>query len=95
MKPGETKNSRPVVAKQSFRAKLSETWFYELLGLLSGLLSLAATVALLRMHDGQRVPDWPVTLNFLLSLLGNVGFTGTLFAVHAAVAQLKWSVQCF
>ncbi|KAK4228058.1 hypothetical protein QBC38DRAFT_362690, partial [Podospora fimiseda] len=66
------------------------TWLFEFLGFIAGLRSLAATVALLKRHEGQRVPDWPVSLNFILSLLANVSFAGTLFAVHAAVSQLKW-----
>ncbi|KAK4450596.1 hypothetical protein QBC34DRAFT_461226 [Podospora aff. communis PSN243] len=86
----EKRSHEPIVAKQSLWAKLSDAWFYELFGFLAGLVSLVATAVLLRAYDGQRLPDRPVTLNFALSLLGNIGFTGTLFSVHAAVAQMKW-----
>ncbi|KAK3386084.1 hypothetical protein B0H63DRAFT_191903 [Podospora didyma] len=76
--------------KKSAWARLNETWIWEFFGFLIAAGCLAATVLLLRLYDRKLVPTWPVTLNFVLSLLGNVGFAGTLFGVHAAVAQLKW-----
>ena len=78
------------VAQKSLWAKICQTWILESTGFLVAFLCLAATAAMLRMYDNQVVPGWPVTLNFVLSLFGNVGFAGTLFGVHAAVAQLKW-----
>ena len=87
----DSRNNGPrIVAKKSLWVKLCQTWTFELVGFLAGLASIVATIALLRVYDGEIVPDWPVTLDLALSLLANVGFTGTLFAVHAAVAQLKW-----
>lgn len=71
-------------------AALTQTWALEIAGFLTALACLAATVALLRIHDNELVPSWPITLNFILSLLGNVGFATTIFGVHAAVAQHKW-----
>jgi hypothetical protein len=71
-------------------AKLTQTWTFEFAGFVTALLCLAATGSLLRIYDNQLVPEWPVTLNFVLSLLGNVAFASTLFGVHASVAQFKW-----
>ena len=86
---GVGKNSGYGGAKTPW-SKLNQTWFWEFGGFLLALLCLAATVALLCVYDNQLVPRWPVTLNVALSLLGNIAFTGTLFSVHAALAQFKW-----
>ncbi|KAK4669885.1 uncharacterized protein QC763_206930 [Podospora pseudopauciseta] len=76
--------------KKSIWAKLSQTCIFEFLGFLASFLCIGATATLLRWYDNQLAPDWPVTLNFVLSLLGNVGFAGTIFGVQATIAQLKW-----
>ncbi|KAK4149658.1 hypothetical protein C8A00DRAFT_18683 [Chaetomidium leptoderma] len=70
--------------------KLTQTWTLEIGGFVAALLCLAATGALLWVYDNQLVPQWPVTLNSILSLLGNVAFASTLFGVHASVAQSQW-----
>ena len=69
---------------------LTETWALELAGFLVGLGSIAAIAIILRGYDGQRIPEWPLTINVVLSLIGNVGFAGTMFGIHSVVAQLKW-----
>jgi len=79
-----------VGVKKTALAKLNQSWIFEIAGFLIAFLCLAATVALLQAYDNEVVPSWPVTPNFVLSLLANVGFTGTLLGVHAAVQQLKW-----
>lgn len=76
--------------KKSIWTKLSQTWIFEFLGFLASLLCIGATATVLRWYDNQLAPDWPVTLNFVLSLLGNVGFAGTIFGVQATIAQLKY-----
>ncbi|KAL2140154.1 hypothetical protein VTI28DRAFT_4203 [Corynascus sepedonium] len=70
--------------------KLTQTWTLEFCGFVAALLCLGCTVALLWVYDNELVPEWPVTLNFVLSLLGNIAFASTLFGVHASVAQSKW-----
>ncbi len=80
----------PGVSNKSTWAKLTETWTLECGGVVAALACLAATGALLLRYDNQLVPHWVVTLNFVLYLLGNVAFAGTLFGVHASVAQSKW-----
>jgi hypothetical protein len=75
---------------KSLWSKLNQTWAWEFGGFFLSLLCLAATVALLAVYNNQLVPTWPITLNVILSLLGNIAFTGTLFGVHAALAQSKW-----
>ena len=82
--------SRTRGQSKSAWAKLTQTWTLEFGGFVAALLCLAATGALLWHYDNQLVPEWPVTLNFVLSLLGNVAFATTLFGVHASVAQCKW-----
>ncbi len=86
--PSHTSRTRG--ESKSAWAKLTQTWILELGGFVAALLCLAATGALLWQYDNQLVPEWPVTLNFVLSLLGNVAFATTLFGVHASIAQCKW-----
>ncbi|KAM7211321.1 Protein of unknown function (DUF3176) domain containing protein [Rhypophila decipiens] len=76
--------------RKSWWSKACETWIFEFAGLIIGFLCLAATLSLLGVYNRKTVPDWPVTLNFALSLIGNVGFAATIFGVHGAVAQYKW-----
>lgn len=85
----EPHNTNPGGSKSAW-AKLTKTWAFEFGGFVAGLLCLAATAALLGRYDNQLAPKWPVTLNFVLSFLGNVAFASTLFGVHASVAQSKW-----
>lgn len=70
--------------------RLNETWLFEGLGFLIGASCLIITAGILHYYDGKVVSDLPVTLNFIMSLLGNVAFASTLFAIHGAVSQLKW-----
>lgn len=70
--------------------RVNETWTLEVLGFVLAALCLVGTVVLLRVFDGQRVPDWPVTLNFVLSLLANVAFAATMLGVQSSLGQLKW-----
>ncbi|KAM7183823.1 Protein of unknown function (DUF3176) domain containing protein [Rhypophila sp. PSN 637] len=76
--------------QKSLWAKTNETWTFELGGLVLGFLCLAATVAILYLYDNKTAPNWAVTLNFALSLIGNIGFASTLFGIHSAIAQYKW-----
>lgn len=75
---------------KSALAKLNQTWALELGGFLSAFLCLTTTITLLRRYDNELVPDWPLGLNFVLSLLGNIAFAGTLLGVHSALAQSQW-----
>lgn len=85
----EGHDSSPSDSKSAW-AKLTETWTFEFGGFVAALACLAATVALLSHYNNEPNPAWPVTLNFVLSLLGNAAFASTLFGVHASVAQSKW-----
>lgn len=78
------------VVDKTVWARLNQTWVFETAGFSVALLCLIATVTLFQTYNNQVVPIWPVTPNFVLSLLGNVAFASTLLGVHAAVAQLKW-----
>ncbi|OIW24869.1 hypothetical protein CONLIGDRAFT_583766 [Coniochaeta ligniaria NRRL 30616] len=71
--------------------KLKETWLFEAVAFLVAAGCLAATVLLLRAFDGQPVPKWPFTLNFVVSLLGTVASAATLFGANSGIAQLKWA----
>jgi len=79
-----------IKASKSLWAKLMQTWICELTGFLISLGCLLATAVLLRAYDGRQIPNWPVTLNFVLSVLGNIGFASSMFGIHATIAQLKW-----
>lgn len=79
-----------ISAKKTTWDKLMQTWALELAGFLVGLGSLTTAVVLLGKYDNQPIPELPLTINVLLSLIGNVGFAGTMFGIHSSAAQLKW-----
>jgi hypothetical protein len=87
-------SSSPSDSKSAW-AKLTETWTFEFGGFVAALACLAATVALLSHYNNEPNPAWPVTLNFVLSLLGNAASASTLLADQASVAQTKriWYVK--
>ena len=80
---------KPVV-KPSWWQKLNETCFFEGLGFSIGASCLIVTAGILYYYEDERAPYLPVTLNFIMALLGNVAFASTLFGMHSAVSQLKW-----
>lgn len=87
--PGSRRASR----ETSIWQRVNETWTWEILGFLVAALCLGGTTGLLRVFDGRQVPKWPVTLNVLLSLLGNLAWATTMFGVQASLGQVKW--VCF
>lgn len=76
--------------KLSLWQRLNETWVFEGLGFLLSASCLIITAGILYYYDRKEDPDLPVTLNFIMALLGNVAFASTLFGIHSAVSQLKW-----
>lgn len=87
----ESDRGKPLSLDQkSLWAKTCGTWVFEAGGFVVGFLSIAATVALLYYYNNKIAPDWTITLNFILSIIGNIGFATTLFGINAAIAQYKW-----
>ena len=77
--------------KPTFSQRLSETWTFECLGLVVSAASLAAIVYVLRRYDGQRIPDWALSFNTVISILTVVSKMGALYGATNAISQLKWS----
>ncbi|KAK0616156.1 hypothetical protein B0T14DRAFT_567780 [Immersiella caudata] len=71
--------------------KLSDTWLFELLGLVVSAASLVGMVYVLRRYDGQRIPDWGVSFNTVISILAVVSKMGALYGATNAISQLKWA----
>jgi hypothetical protein len=88
--PAENRGSRPQNHSHSACGYLQESWILEFLGFLIAAGALAAIIVLLRKYDGQLNPQFPVTLNFMVSLLGGVVNTATLAGAKNSIAQLKW-----
>jgi hypothetical protein len=90
LRPEKPQDPSIIWQKPSVWARLKETWTVELLGFVIAAAARGAIIALLRMFEGQREPRWPITLNFLISLLGTLASACTLYGAHHSISQLKW-----
>ncbi|KAK0644693.1 hypothetical protein B0T16DRAFT_333263 [Cercophora newfieldiana] len=79
------------VHKPTLLQRLADTWIFELAGLVVSAASLVAIVYVLRRYDGQRIPDWGVSFNTVISILAVVSKMGALYGATNAMSQLKWS----
>ncbi|KAK4448650.1 hypothetical protein QBC34DRAFT_300319 [Podospora aff. communis PSN243] len=87
----KTPEYQPAAYKATLLQRLNDTWLFELLGLVVSAASLAAIVHVLRRYDGQRIPDWTVSFNTVISILAVVSKMGALYGATNAVSQLKWT----
>ncbi|ETS74549.1 hypothetical protein PFICI_13033 [Pestalotiopsis fici W106-1] len=68
-------------------------WAWEAVNAVLLLIMIIATIITLRMHDGQPVPDWPlsISINALISTYAFV-FKGTMALIlTSCIGQLQWS----
>jgi len=75
--------------------KFKESWMWEFLALFISGLALAAIAAVIKHYNGKQIPTWykmgiQVSLNSLISWMGQVARIGTGIAVSSGIAQLKW-----
>ncbi|KAI8945115.1 hypothetical protein F4801DRAFT_598372 [Xylaria longipes] len=93
---GRTPDNRPLPGsekKQTLRRSLFR-WKWEILGMVLSLLSLAASIILLGVHNDRRVDSWtaPFTLNTFLSILAQTSRTSLAFGVGSSLGQAKWNI---
>ncbi|KAK4442632.1 hypothetical protein QBC34DRAFT_452984 [Podospora aff. communis PSN243] len=71
----------------------SFSWTLELLSLLLSIAALGSAVGLLVHFDQKPVADWnaSVSLNAIVSALGNVSRATLAFAISGCIAQGKWN----
>lgn len=82
----------PGTQQHPYRYHIFRRWGWEIFSLVLALLLLVAMVVILRVYEGQRVPDWgeSFNLNTILALLSTF-FRGLLVIVIAEiVSQAKW-----
>lgn len=87
---GMLHGSRPV--QQRARHHVFRFWTWELLSLFVALGLMAATIAILAHFEGQKVPEWPfsINLNTLIALLSTILRAAMLVAVAEVLGQLKY-----
>lgn len=68
------------------------TWFWEIAALIFSAACLVAIGGILRAYQGHDVPHLykGLTLNTIISILATTSKSALLFAVSAAIGQLKW-----
>lgn len=77
--------------KQTLLEKIEQFPAGEPLGLLFSAAALIAIVVILKMHNGQLVPQWRVSLNSVISWLSTVARIGALYSAARGISQLKWT----
>ncbi|KAI8710873.1 hypothetical protein NCS52_01530100 [Fusarium sp. LHS14.1] len=81
--------------KPSFLPRLMESWAWEFLALFVSAGALGAMAAVINHYDRRPMPTWwdvgvEVSLNSLVSWIGQVASIGAGMAVGSGIAQLKW-----
>jgi hypothetical protein len=73
--------------------KVAWFWSFEIATLLSAFGLMGAIIGILAHFDGQKVPEWPfsINLNTLIALLSTLFRASMLVAVAEILGQIKWS----
>ncbi|KAL2064952.1 hypothetical protein VTL71DRAFT_4092 [Oculimacula yallundae] len=84
---------RLVPEKSKARAVSNETWFLEIFCLVVGILSFAASIAVLAVFHNKPLPQWPfgITLNTLIALISAVTNASLAVPLASGFGQLKWN----
>ncbi|KAK6082490.1 hypothetical protein SCUP234_04329 [Seiridium cupressi] len=85
------RESRPAALRS--RHHVFRFWTWEFLSLLVAIGLMAATIGILAHFEGQKVPDWPfsINLNTLVALLSTIQRAAMLVAVAEVIGQLKYA----
>ena len=79
--------------KASWRQRaLVDTWIPEIVAVTMSTVCLIVVVVVLRIFTGEAVPTFPygVTLNAIIAVLATASRSMLIYAVAAAISQLKW-----
>jgi hypothetical protein len=82
----------PSPSKSGRWASLDDSWLLECLAMVFSFASFIAIIIILVVYDQKPSPNlsYGLTLNTIVSLLATASRSSLLFAVAAAVGQLKW-----
>ncbi|KAI1120050.1 hypothetical protein F5Y10DRAFT_290423 [Nemania abortiva] len=80
-------------SRRETKSGLWKPWLWEIVNCCLLLISLFAILATLYPHDGQPLPQWPlsITINALLSIYTVVMKANMLLILASGIGQLQWS----
>ena len=80
------------LATSLYSTWITDWWMLEILSWLSAAWALAMITLTLALYHGKPLPHWPsgITMNFLLSVLSQIGQWGLMGSVAKTLGQLKW-----
>ncbi|KAK8053984.1 hypothetical protein PG996_013285 [Apiospora saccharicola] len=83
----------PKRGSKRFRRWTKDTWATEILAMATSVACTVATCVILMTFNNNRVPDLPnaVNLNAIVSTLSIVSSSLMMYAVSAAIGQVKWN----
>jgi hypothetical protein len=70
--------------------EIIKNWWWELSSWIIALISIAGMIRLLIKYDNKPSPDWPITINTVVSFLATILSMGLLLPVTESIGQLKW-----
>lgn len=71
-----------------------DTWLFELLGLALGLLAFSGVICIFAFYDDQPLTRWKpssISINTVVSILGNTTRASLAFVISTCIAQGKWN----
>jgi len=89
--------SRPItpalVPETRHRIHILRFWKWEVLAIILAACAMAAIIFLLVYFDGERVPEWPYTINLttLVSVIATIFKAALLAVIGEIISQAKWS----
>ncbi|KAI1373259.1 hypothetical protein F4677DRAFT_225800 [Hypoxylon crocopeplum] len=83
----------PEIVADARRHHVFRFWPWEIGSVLVSFGLIAATYSILSRYNGQRVPEWPfsINLNTLVALISTIMRAAMLVGVAEVISQTKWS----
>ncbi|KAG4439882.1 hypothetical protein IFR05_004658 [Cadophora sp. M221] len=84
---------RLVAEKAKIKAFSNDSWFLEIFCLVVGILTFAASIAVLAVFHNKPLPQWPfgITLNTLIALISAITNACLAVPLASGFGQLKWN----
>lgn len=84
---------RLVSEKAKIKAFSNESWFLEIFCLVVGVLTFAASIAVLAVFHNKPLPQWPfgITLNTIIALISAITNASLAVPLASGFGQLKWN----
>jgi hypothetical protein len=79
-------------ADDGFNALAISTWTFEILGLVCGVLSMVALIAILKHYEDKPEGEWNFFLhiNPVVSILSTISTTTLATPIESGLSQMKW-----